>query len=87
MIELKQFSHYKCQVKLRYKYKGCKLKEGLKDLINGKAFIFECLWIQDEDDSYPGEFAMRNEEMTKIAEFQLTWISSGDLRIIEEVKG
>lgn len=30
---------------------------------------------------------MRNEDMIKISEYRLSWISSGDLKIIEEVKG
>lgn len=49
----------------------------------GKEFVFQYLYIMDEDDMYPGIMALRplyNEEG-----FDVGWVPEFDLEIIEEV--
>lgn len=50
----------------------------------GKEFIFQYCWIMDDDETFPGVWALcprPNEE-----EFICSWVPEFDLDIIEEVK-
>jgi hypothetical protein len=83
---LVRFGEYEVTIKVREQFKGRDAKPEVVAL-NGKKFIGEILWMQDEGDPYPGEWAIatnRNENGFESG-FPI-WISSGDLIIGDRVK-
>jgi len=80
-MKLEQFKKYKCKIKLRKTYKGQALKsEAIPH--NAKVLVFFCDYLMDDEDKYPNEFVMTPVERL----VGLSWIASGDLKIIKEVK-
>ena len=82
-MQIKHLGRYKCKVKLRLSYDGRPLKSGAKAL-NGKVLILEASWLQDEDDQYPGEWALSsiNCDLHEITGGAVSLISSGDVEIL-----
>jgi hypothetical protein len=85
MEEIEQFGLYLCTVEPRPSFKGAILKDEAKRMA-GKCFILQAYWLQDENDPYPGEWALGdNHELGRYEDFDLAWISSGDVRIVRLV--
>lgn len=82
-MEIEQFDHYKCKVKLRPSYDGRPLKDGANAL-DGKTLILQADWVQDDDDQYPGEWALSSisYDLHEITGGAVSWISSGDVEIL-----
>lgn len=80
---------YKCRVKLRETHNGHPLKPLVKN-IDGKVLMFECMWKCEDDEKYPNEYAMGpldfEETRKELHAVHITWLASGDLEIIEELK-
>jgi hypothetical protein len=83
---LERFEIYKCKIKLRPTYKGRPLKEKVKQL-DGKIFELECMWQCEEDENYPGEYAMGPRDNKKAREAfmkaDIGWMASGDMEILD----
>lgn len=66
----------------REQYRGRKLRSGHKEL-TGMRIKLVALWLMDENDPYPGEWALTNGGETR-AEIHYvrgrSWIASGDVR-------
>ena len=64
----------------REQYLGRELLPGQKEL-TGRHIKLVALWLMDEDDPYPGEWALTSlKERNKIYRgFGLSWIASGDV--------
>lgn len=58
------------------------LRDEMEPLI-GKEAIFQYSWIMDEDDMFPGVWALHPVEIR--GEFPYRWIPEFDLEIIEQV--
>ena len=87
MCEIEHLGRYKCKVKLRPSYDGRPLKDGAKAL-DGKILILQADWVQDDDDQYPGEWALSSiyfNELSMITGGAVSWISSGDVEILGAV--
>lgn len=80
-MEIEQLKVYMCRIKIRPEYKGMIAKPEIEKM-NGELVHLQAWWLQDEDDKYPGEWAMGSEDGVNN---QLPiWISSGDLDILPE---
>lgn len=81
----------KCKIKLRTNL-GREIKESCLALNDLELFL-RVEWKMDEDDPYPGEFALSDSKVVNSAatESQLfsiadiAWIASGDVEIIEPI--
>ncbi len=85
MIE--QYTKYTCVVRQRKEYKDRPLRESCEILEGIKLEGMLASWLMDEDDPYPGEFAMcptRRVEMEIFAKAEVYWIASGDLEVKNE---
>ena len=72
-----------CVYMPREQYKGRELLPGHKEL-TGRRIKLVALWIMDENDPYPGEWALTSggetcAEVYRV--FGLAWIASGDVMI------
>jgi hypothetical protein len=87
--ELQQYEKYRVKTKFRTEYNGRLIKYHLKDQ-NGIELIVMAIWLQDERDPYPGEWAMATMNDGRFGEFlrkhNVRWVSSGDLEIIEAIR-
>jgi len=88
-IEIKQLRFYRCRINMRSPYKGRTIKPECGPL-QGKIVELQSMWLQDDEDNYPGEWAMGPYEVNGESAILLTkaiipWISSGDLEILEEI--
>lgn len=83
--DIKQFGFYLCAIEPRPSHDGCPLRDAVRKM-TGKFFILQAYWKQEEGDPYPGEWALGdNHELSSYEEFELSWISSGDVKIVQEV--
>lgn len=83
-MELEYHKNYTCIIKVRPLYKGCKVMECVT-VLNERHYIMKPLWLMDDEDPYPGEWAMSCEKYHE--DSGRSWIASGDLRITNEVIG
>ena len=71
-----------CVYMPRDTYRGRALLPGHKDLIGQRIKVI-ALWLMDEDDPYPGEWALcaadTRDPLFKV--FGRSWIASGDVMI------
>lgn len=81
MDEIEQHETYEATVRIR-RGEGWNPKPEAEAL-DGQRFRFVCGWRQDEDDPYPGEFAMMPRPWW---ENGIVWIASGDLVDIVRVE-
>lgn len=82
---------YRCRVTPRdHSPKGAPVLPWVKEQLAGQELILEAMWIGDDDDKYPGEWAMS----LSFSEFErinqrygqtLVWLASGDVEILEEL--
>jgi len=61
----------------REQYKGRTLLPGHKEL-TGRRIKLVALWLMDENDPYPGEWALGKVDASAV--FNRLWIASGDVR-------
>lgn len=71
-----------CMVAIRKEYKGRQIRpEALA--IDGQVLELTPLWLMDEDDPYPGEWALGEPGMLavngKLQSAGIGWIASGDV--------
>ena len=53
----------------------------------GEEHIVEAMWKMDEDEKYPGEFAMSivdDAQRHRFMDAGISWFASGDLKLIAE---
>jgi len=90
MTEIDDVHVYRCRVKIREVSPiGNAAIPEVRDYLNGKELVLRPMWIGDEDDSYPGEWAMmlsRGDWMeAERAGHQFIWIASGDVEVLEQI--
>ncbi len=61
---------------------GYELKPELRQYI-GKELELRKLWLMDEDDPYPNEWALGNSNRYEDVLPDLTWIASGDVEVLQ----
>lgn len=84
MSDIERYETYKVLVKLRPTWRGQPLKQRVAEL-QGQTITVEAGWLMDEDDQYPGEWAMLVSEEV-IDKYHISWIASGDLEILNKVE-
>lgn len=69
-----------CEFRPRAEYRGCELKPGLAEKA-GTRLVLRTMWLMDEDDSYPGEYALSSVDSCggQIKPLGLDWVASGDV--------
>ena len=73
-----------CEFKPRETYKGRQLKRNLAEK-TGVQFTLSTLWLMDENDPYPGEYALATVSRKELfKELGIAWVASGDVIIIGE---
>ncbi len=84
--KIEQFTKYRCRLAIRSEYEGNPIKPECVDH-NGKEVVLSASWLMDEDDKYPGEWAMTSVEFDDplLKEMGIGWIASGDLEVIDSV--
>ncbi len=87
MIEIQQFGKYRCRVAMRSDFEGRPIRPKCEGK-DGSECILQAGWLMDEDDPYPGEWAMacQNWDDGLMKDMGISWIASGDLQILERVK-
>lgn len=81
---------YRCVLNFRKIWRNEPIRAGLEKL-DGDIFILMPLFLQDIEDTYPGEYAMTDKDsdhpdsLYQQSKIRLNWISSGDLYIVEKV--
>lgn len=65
----------------REQYRGRKLLPGHKEL-TGRRIELVALWLMDDDDPYPGEWALASPDSYRV--FGRAWIASGDVMPIRK---
>ena len=69
-----------CTITPRPEYKGRKVKPSVENL-RGKVLVLDVLWLMDDEDQYPGEYALSTHggcgELLHLA--GTSWIASGDV--------
>ena len=74
-----------CEFRPRESYKGRLMKPGLAEKAGLRLRLVK-MWTMNKDDPYPGEVALSTEgsieELYKT--LGLSWIASGDVKVIEE---
>jgi len=75
-----------CRIKVRPEYKGRKARPEVQEL-NGQILLMQVLWLQDDGDKYPGEYALRPDDKDTWFKWSekngVGWIASGDVEILE----
>lgn len=81
--KLSSAQEVKCRFTPRTEYAGRELKSGLENLYN-KTLHLRGLWLMDENDPYPDEWALGDVlTSTVLEDVGLAWIASGDVTLIE----
>lgn len=76
-----------CELRPRETYQGRPLKSSIAQKA-GARFVLVTQWKMDNDDPYPGEYALSTKSCAQLlAELGLTWIASGDVVVIGESPG
>jgi hypothetical protein len=85
--EIKASDVILCKISIRPEYEGRLMLPQFAEL-NGTVLEMKALWLMDEDDKYPGEWALwpadkkiLNEWLDK---YDKAWIASGDVEMQEE---
>ena len=69
-----------CTITPRLEYKGRKVKQSVENL-RSKVLVLDVLWLMDDEDQYPGEFALTTQggccELFGLS--GISWIASGDV--------
>lgn len=68
----------------RETYEGHETMPGIKEHIGEKVKL-KALWLMDETDPYPGEWALGLSDGHSMV-FGRTWIASGDITPVEDLK-
>ncbi len=84
--KIEQFAKYRCRLSFRPEYAGNSVKPECADH-NGKEVTLSAGWLMDDDDKYPGEWAMTYVKFDDplLKEMDIGWIASGDIEVIERV--
>ncbi len=91
-MEIQLYHSYRCRIAMRPLYNGNPVKPELQGL-QGQEFLLRAMWLQDDQDTYPGEWAMGDAHIASdpilrllsASGGHLTWIASGDVEVLEEV--
>ena len=91
MTEIDDAYVYRCRVKIRdFDPSGNAAIPALRDYLNGKEFILRPMWIGDDDDKYPNEWAMMfsRPDWTAMRStgLDVSWIASGDVEVLEQLE-
>jgi hypothetical protein len=91
VVELAPFGIYEAEVAMRTTYNGSAVKSSCLNL-QGKKFFLEVLWKMNDDDPYPGEYALGDAQAsvtvgknTLFKEARIAWIASGDVKILRQL--
>jgi len=75
-----------CRIKIRPTFQGRKAKPKVQEL-NGIVLLMQVLWEEDDEDKYPGEYALKPYDKDTwfkwSEENEVGWIASGDVEILE----
>ena len=71
-----------CEFRPRAEYKGRATRPGMMEKA-GTRFVLRTLWLMDNDDPYPGEFALSTCDSASDGELMrvldIHWVASGDV--------
>lgn len=86
-MEIQQFALYRVRLAPRETYKGRPQKPGMSALA-GREMVLSAMWLMDENDPYPGEWALGDTGKTRELESAagIPWVASGDVEIIDVVR-
>lgn len=84
MTEIQQFIKYECLIDIRPTFNGRPARPSALAL-NGKTMTLEALWIGDDDDPYPGEWAM-GLPFDPASVDSPNWLASGDVKVIRAIE-
>lgn len=82
---MEQYEVVACRLKPRTEFHGRPIKEKIKPFIGAK-LLLTVGWIMDENDPYPGEYALFGADKASkdiIDAMDTTWIASGDIEVVE----
>lgn len=89
--QLEPYGIYEVEVAMRDTHQGNVVKSSCLNL-QGKKFILEVLWKMNDDDSYPGEYALGDAAAgitmginTLFKEAKIAWIASGDVKVLRKL--
>lgn len=83
-MTLQHHQNVRVMLRSRPTYKGRAVKPGALAL-DGQTFDLMVGWLMDEDDPYPGEWALvpRDRETSlRLYEADMGWIASGDVQVV-----
>ena len=76
-----------CEFRPRETHRGHPLRPFLARKA-GTQFVLMTLWLMDDDDPYPGEYALSTKGCKQLMEqLGITWIASGDVVVVGESTG
>lgn len=81
---MKQFDHVLVRVNQRATYKGRPLKPSA-NAISGEEVLMEVMWMMDDDDPYPGEWALSPVDDAirhRFYDHHVGWVASGDVEFL-----
>jgi len=81
MSDFMQFKPVKVKFTPRPEFEGMAIHPDVVQYIGQEVTVVP-MFMMDDDDKYPGEWALTNEENKGI--FGRLWIASGDVTILEE---
>jgi len=69
-----------CEFRPRAEYQGRHAKPGMLEKA-GMRFVLHTMWLMDEDDSYPGEYALSTVDSCRglMDALGVAWVASGDV--------
>lgn len=83
-MQIEQYKKYLVRVNIRPEYKGRAIKPNLESL-QGQEIEVQTMWLQDGDDPYPGEYALK-VPIYIMDKYEMSWIASGDVEVLIEIK-
>lgn len=76
-----------CEFRPRAEYKGRATKPGLTEKA-GARFVLRALWLMEDDDAYPGEYALSTVDSCGglMKTLGIAWVASGDVFVLPNAK-
>jgi hypothetical protein len=76
-----------CEFRPRAEYKDRATKPGMAEKA-GTRFVLRTMWLMDEDDSYPGEYALSTVDSCGglMETLGIAWVASGDVVVLPNVR-
>lgn len=72
-----------CEFRPRAEYQGRTTKPGMAEKA-GTRFVLRTMWLMDDDDPYPGEYALSTIDSCGglMEQLGIAWVASGDVVVL-----